>query len=206
MKAMLPNYTTILQSRTILLTTTSTQVIKRTMMSGLVNIAKKSRTITIPKQSMSYYRIHKTNPTTTSHEQAQTNPLLTNKKTKQTFQHPGLIEDQCDQKDCETKDCSTACGPAKQSAHIGHATHSPTYSVYGVYGSPTDLDNANKPQHIKMYPKPLENTSTDNDTDTQKTSNLQANAQLKKAIHTNKSTNPMEKANTGSDNFDENIN
>lgn len=57
-----------------------------------------------------------------------------------------------------------------------------------------------------MYPKPLENTSTDNDTDTQKTTNLQANAQLKKAIHTDKSTNPMEKAHTGSDNLDENIN
>lgn len=142
------------------------------------------------------YRIDQAKAITTTHEQAQVNPLLT-KPNGSTMQHPAIVRTLCDIPNCEHKVCKKPCNTPIENSDVGHATHSDKFP--GVrYISNTDSSGDARPEFMLPYERPIENTTSGANIDKTKTKNLNDNSEALNNVHLNASKLPAQKADTGS--------
>lgn len=149
-----------------LLKTTSTQVIKRTMRSSrqvgsaIYNGAtKKSHSIFDYKCNYSTYKIQTPDPTKSSLESLNQNPIITlyRKKGAKVIQHAEVLEISCDQPGCSGKLCLGLCGVPKGTPKvIGHVSHSQEHGTATI--GDTDIEGQEKEQYFTRYSKPYKST------------------------------------------------
>jgi hypothetical protein len=135
------------------------------------------------KSSRDYasFRIQKTNVSTSSHEQAQANPIMQGSK-NYTFQHPSIVRDVCQDAQCESKTCNTLCSNVERSSHVAHGTHDGTFPG-AAWLSNKDLNNKSSNQYAVIYKNPVPNIDPHGvHTDPKMTANLQNNAQMLSTI------------------------
>ena len=189
----------------------STKVIKRHMFRSIPNhsthllrtihfhgFSRHPSQITNHLQPYATYRVDDANALTTTHEQAQLNPLL-QRNNGSTFQHPPYVRSICNIDNCKDVICPKLCGQLIETADVGHATHSDSFPGVRFVSNSDYSGNPLSPEYMVPYAIPVENTTGGVNINATKTANLNNNQEALNNVHMNSSREPTKQATQGSD-------